>query len=220
MKLIVGLGNPGAKYARTRHNAGFMMADLLAEFFSAGSEKKHFQALVRQADTAAGRILLVKPQSYMNLSGDSLGDLLHYYNDAVEGFLVVHDDLDMPLGRLRFKIDGGSGGHKGLKSITSRMGTDRYDRLKLGIGRPPALMAVEAYVLQAFSDNEKKIFDLVLAKGVEGIRCWLTDGIVNAMNRYNAENLDPASVVEEASAKGTSAEETQIKEVSINETSE
>jgi PTH1 family peptidyl-tRNA hydrolase len=191
--MIVGLGNPGAKYARTRHNAGFMMVDLLAESMGAGSEKKQCQALVRQADTAAGRLLLVKPQTYMNLSGGPLWELINYHKGAVEDFIVVHDDLDMPLGRLRFKSEGGTGGHKGLKSITSRLGTDQFDRLKLGIGRPPEHMAVDAYVLQAFSDDEKRDFGQVLERGAEGIRCWLVDGIAKTMNRYNASGAVPAA---------------------------
>ncbi|MCL1805734.1 MAG: aminoacyl-tRNA hydrolase [Clostridiales bacterium] len=198
MKLIFGLGNPGVEYARTRHNAGFMTVDRLAETLSAGGEKKHGKALVRTADAGAGRLLLAKPQSYMNLSGDPLWELMVFYKDGIEDLIVIHDDLDMPLGRLRFKSGGGTGGHKGLKSITARLGSDRYDRLKIGIGRPPAFMATEDYVLQPFSPEEKAILDEVLRTAVKGIGCWLDEGIAVAMNRYNAEDLRPPPPAEEA----------------------
>lgn len=189
MKLIVGLGNPDAAYAQTRHNAGFMMVDLLAELFSAGDEKKKGKALVRTANDGANRFLLVKPQAFMNLSGDPLWELINFYKDGVEDFIIVHDDLDMPLGRLRFKSGGGAGGHRGLKSITSRLGTDQYDRLKIGIGRPPENMPADAYVLQAFSTDEKALVDRTLKKGAEGLRCWLAEGCSKAMNRFNGEDL-------------------------------
>lgn len=185
MKLIVGLGNPGFAYANTRHNAGFMLVDQLAAITGAGNEKKHGQALVRSAHVGQNRLLLVKPQSYMNLSGNPLWELIRFYKGGVENFIVVHDDLDLPLGKIRFKSNGGTGGHKGLQSIVSRLGSDEYDRLKIGIGRPPAHMATEAYVLQAFSKEEKSIMDQVLEKGAEGILYWMNEGCAQAMNTYN-----------------------------------
>jgi len=188
VKLIVGLGNPGAAYARTRHNVGFMMVDLLAEILSAGSEKKQGQALVRTVGVGAARLLLVKPQAYMNLSGNPLWELLRYYKDGIEDFLIVHDDLDMPLGRIRFKDKGGTGGHRGLQSITTRLGSDVYDRLKIGIGRPGSMTA-EAYVLQSFSAEETALLAQVLQKGAEGIRYWLDEGCIPAMNRFNGIDL-------------------------------
>ncbi|MCL2167085.1 MAG: aminoacyl-tRNA hydrolase [Clostridiales bacterium] len=188
MKLIVGLGNPGLTYAHTRHNAGFMMIDRLASQLGAGAEKKQGQALVRQVNAGADRLLLVKPQAYMNLSGNPVWELIHFYKDAVEDFIIVHDDLDMPLGRLRFKTGGGAGGHKGLQSITARLGSDQYDRLKIGIGRP-GLLTAETYVLQAFSPDERVILDQVLKIAAEGILCWLSEGCGHAMNNYNATDL-------------------------------
>jgi PTH1 family peptidyl-tRNA hydrolase len=196
MKMIVGLGNPGIGYARTRHNAGFMAVDRLAERLNAGGEKKHGKALVRTANTDADRLLLVKPQAYMNLSGDPLWELMGFYKDKIEDFIIIHDDLDLPLGKLRFKSDGGTGGHKGLKSITARLGSDKYDRLKIGIGRPPEHMATEDYVLQAFSAEEKTILDAVLRTALDGVACWLDEGIVAAMNRFNAEDMRPEPPLE------------------------
>ena len=191
MKLIVGLGNPGNKYAHTRHNAGFMALDKLASRLNAEAEKKQGQALVRAANAGADRLLLVKPQSYMNLSGDPLWQLMLFYKNAVDDFIVVHDDLDLPLGKMRFRESGGTGGHRGLKFITARLGSDVYDRLKLGIGRPAQPMTAEVYVLQAFSAGEKAILDQVLDQAVEGILYWLTDGCIPAMNRYNAVDFRP-----------------------------
>lgn len=185
MKLIVGLGNPGVDYARTRHNAGFMAIDRLAESLNAGGEKKLGKALVRPAFAGAERLLLAKPQSYMNLSGEPLWQVLNYYKGGIEGLIVVHDDLDLPLGRLRFKTSGGTGGHKGIKSITDRLGSDAYDRLKIGIGRPPAFMSTEDYVLQPFSPEERDMLDEALQTADEGIRYWLAEGAVAAMNKYN-----------------------------------
>ncbi|MCL2120785.1 MAG: aminoacyl-tRNA hydrolase [Clostridiales bacterium] len=196
MKLIVGLGNPGLAYAHTRHNAGFMMIDHLASLWGAGKEKKQGQALVRQASAGADRLLLVKPQAYMNLSGNPVWELIHFYKNNVEDFIIVHDDLDMPLGRMRFKTGGGTGGHKGLKSITASLGSDQYDRLKIGIGRP-GLLTAEAYVLQAFSPEERAILDQVLRIAAEGIFCWLNEGCVQAMNKYNATDLALASAEDE-----------------------
>lgn len=191
MKLIVGLGNPGLTYAHTRHNVGFMMVDRLAELWDGACEKKQGQALVRTANAAGGRLLLVKPQTFMNLSGDSLWELVNFYKDGIEDLIVIHDDLDLPLGKLRFKSGGGTGGHRGLKSITQRLGTDKYDRLKIGVDRPPDFMTTEAYVLQAFSIEEKGLLDKVLDKGAEGLRYWLTEGCVPAMNKFNSTDLRP-----------------------------
>ena len=201
MKLIVGLGNPGVTYARTRHNAGFITVDRLAEIIGASKEKKQGQALVRTAGTGADRLMLVKPQSYMNLSGNPLWELIHFYKDRVEGFIVVHDDLDLPLGKIRFKSGGGSGGHRGLNSITSRLGSDEYDRLKIGIGRPPAPVTAEAWVLQAFSAEETGLLDKVVERAIEGLRCWLDQGCIEAMNRYNAMDLKPPQKEDDAKSE-------------------
>ena len=193
MKLIVGLCNPGPAYANTRHNAGFMMLDRLAAYLEAGGERKQGQALVRPANDGSQRLLLAKPQTYMNLSGDSLLALLHFYKDGVDDFIIIHDDLDLPLGKLRFKAGGGSGGHKGLNSITTRLGGDRYDRLKVGVGRPPERMSAENYVLQDFSADEKEILERVLQQGLEELVYWTHEGAARAMNRFNAVDLRPAS---------------------------
>jgi len=189
LKLIVGLGNPGAAYTDTRHNAGFMLLDKLAGRLKADKEKKQHKALVRQAGAGADRLLLVKPQTYMNLSGDSLGEILNFYKDRVDGFIVAHDDMDLPVGKLRFKSNGGAGGHKGILSITNRLGRDEYDRLRIGIGRPDGIPA-EDYVLRSFPVEQRAALDKALDTAVEAVLYWLDEGIIKTMNRYNGDQKD------------------------------
>jgi PTH1 family peptidyl-tRNA hydrolase len=189
LKMIAGLGNPGTTYAHTRHNIGFMVVDRLAQVLGVSAEKKQGHALVAQEVYKGERLLLVKPQTYMNLSGEAILELLNFYKNGIDDLIVIHDDLDLELGRIRFKSGGGTGGHRGLKSITEMLNSDSYDRLKVGIGRPPEFMKTESYVLQAFSTEEKLLLDKVLAKAVEGIEYWITEGCAKAMNQYNALNL-------------------------------
>ena len=189
MKLIVGLGNPGSTYAHTRHNVGFMVLDRLASELSGGAEKKQGQSLVTQASYKGERVILVKPQTYMNLSGNAVWEMINFYKDGVDEMIVVHDDLDMPLGRLRFKNGGGAGGHNGL--ITQRLGSDQYERLKIGIGRPPEFMKTEVYVLRGFSLEERQVLDKMLDLACQGLLYWLEEGCVPSMNKFNSCNLAP-----------------------------
>lgn len=201
MKLIAGLGNPGSTYAHTRHNVGFMVLDRLSKELSCGSEKKQGQSLVMQGNFKGERVILVKPQTYMNLSGNAIWEMINFYKDGVEDMIVVHDDLDLPLGRLRFKMGGGAGGHNGLKSITQRLGSDQYERLKIGIGRPPEFMKTEAYVLQGFTLEERQTLDKMLDLACEGLLYWLEEGCVPAMNKFNACDLVPGPAEEPGSAE-------------------
>jgi len=187
--MIAGLGNPGPTYAHTRHNVGFMVIDRLAQSLGISSEKKQGRALVAQEVYKGERLLLVKPQTYMNLSGEAILELLNFYKDGIDDLIVIHDDLDLNLGKIRFKAGGGTGGHRGLKSITEMLASDAYDRLKIGIGRPPEHMKTEAYVLQAFLTEEKILLDKVLDKAVEAVQYWVTEGISASMNKYNSLNL-------------------------------
>jgi PTH1 family peptidyl-tRNA hydrolase len=163
-----------------------MLLDKLAERTGADKEKKQGKALIRQAESGANRILLVKPQSFMNLSGDPLWEILCFYKDRIDDMIVAHDDMDLPLGKLRFRSNGGTGGHKGLLSITKRLGDDEYDRLKIGIGRPDAIPA-EDYVLRGFPAEQRAELDKALDAGVRAILYWLDEGIQKTMNRYNGE---------------------------------
>ena len=185
MKLIVGLGNPGKKYEKTRHNVGFMIVDELASMLDIAIEKKQNQALLGQGFMAGHKVLLAKPQTYMNKSGEAVFELLNYYHDSIDDFIVVHDDLDLELGRIRFKLGGGTGGHNGLKSITQMLNSSDYSRLKIGIGRPPQMMKVENYVLSEFTSLEKKVLPELIKEAVEGLKIWCSAGIEKAMNDFN-----------------------------------
>ncbi len=189
MKLIVGLGNPGARYEKTRHNVGFMVLDALASCYDLKIDKKQGAALVGQGRLAGQKVLLLKPQTYMNKSGEAVLEIINYYRDAIEDLLVIHDDLDLEVGRLRFKRGGGSGGHNGLKSITQMLNSPDYSRLKIGIGRPTGPMKAEDYVLGALGENERKILPEVIKSSLEGLKVWGTEGIDEAMNKFNGNDI-------------------------------
>ncbi len=184
--LVVGLGNPGREYAQTRHNAGFMLADALAARLGVRFRRLQFKALTTDARYGKAKIILAKPQTYMNLSGQAVAPLLRFYKIPPERLLVAYDDLDLPLGTVRLRPKGGHGGHKGMRSIIERLGTQEFPRLRLGIGRPPGRMDAAAYVLQPFSPAEKDLMSLAIARGVEGIFRWWEEDLSAAMNLVNA----------------------------------
>jgi len=186
MKLLVGLGNPGASYEKTRHNIGFMVLDLVAAQLGIAINKKQCRSLMGQGMWGQEKVLLAKPQTYMNKSGEAVLEILNYYQDSITDLIVIHDDLDLDFGRLRFKQKGGSGGHNGLKSITGMLNSSDYSRLKLGIGRNPSYMKVENYVLSEFLPEEKKALPAFLERAVQGLAVWCSDGIMKAMNDFNA----------------------------------
>jgi PTH1 family peptidyl-tRNA hydrolase len=155
MHLLIGLGNPGTSYAGNRHNAGFMLVDALAEEYRASAWSKKFNALVAEAEIAGQKILLIKPQTYMNRSGQSVGEAMRFYKLFPSDITVFHDDLDLPFGKLRVKLGGGHGGHNGLKDIDAHIGKD-YRRVRLGIGHPGDKDLVTDYVLSDFNIAEKK----------------------------------------------------------------
>lgn len=190
MKMIVGLGNPGAGYTQTRHNAGFMVLDKFAATYQLTVEKKQCRSLLGQGFIEGQKVLLVKPQTYMNKSGEAVLEILNYYRDGIEDLIVIHDDLDLAFGRLRFKRDGGTGGHNGLKSITQMLNSPEYSRLKIGIGRPPEYMPTEAYVLSSFSVEEKERLPEIVKNAVEGLKTWCFEGVEVAMNKFNSFNID------------------------------
>ena len=159
MKMIVGLGNPGKDYARTRHNVGFMAIDRLAEQYGISVSKKECRALTGKGIIAGTQVLLVKPQTYMNDSGSAVGQLIHYY-DTIDDFIIIHDDMDLPLGKIRFKQKGSAGGHNGIKSVI-------------------------AHVLSGFHKDEVPVIDDVLSHVDEWLSFWLQEGIVATMNKYN-----------------------------------
>jgi len=189
LKLLVGLGNPGKRYEQTRHNVGFMVLDYLAAEMGVAINKKQCQSLLGQGIWAGEKVLLAKPQTYMNLSGEAVLEILNYYQDGIDDLIIIHDDLDLNFGRIRFKQGGGSGGHNGLKSISRLLNSEDYDRLKLGIGRNPEYMKVESYVLSDFLPEEKKLLPEMIRTAVQGLAVWCKYGITKAMNDFNAFNL-------------------------------
>jgi PTH1 family peptidyl-tRNA hydrolase len=187
LRLIVGLGNPGRNYARTRHNAGYMVLNGLGERWKAEwAARKKFAARVAKVDRGGQRLVLCKPETFMNASGEAVGPLAAYYKVPVEGVLVVVDDADLPLGELRMRARGSSGGHHGLESIEQHLGTREFARLRIGIGRgQTAVRQITGHVLAEFSRAESELMDKVLVRACEQVECWAQEGIVQAMNRFN-----------------------------------
>ena len=185
MKMIIGLGNPGKEYAQTKRNVGFMVVDAIADELHTTVEKKQCQALTQIANWDGEKILLVKPLTYMNLSGQAVMELLNYYKDRIDDLLVIHDDLDLPPGQLRFKQGGGAGGHNGIKNIIAHLNSNDFDRLKIGIGR--GTYNTKDYVLTPFSGADKKNIEHAVAISVDAVKKWLDEGIGPAMNQYNVK---------------------------------
>lgn len=185
--LIVGLGNPGSEYAGTRHNAGFMVIDRLLAGFPAGRfEERHTASSSVWAGKFRGRALLLqKPLTFMNLSGQAVALLARRSGIQPESILVISDDLDLPVGRLRLRNGGADGGHNGLKSIIAELGSSSFRRLRIGIGRPKPGETVD-YVLSKFEGEEERRFEASLAAAAEAVRTVLTGGMARAMNRFNA----------------------------------
>jgi PTH1 family peptidyl-tRNA hydrolase len=183
-RLIIGLGNPGRKYAGNRHNVGFQCLDCLAEAWGLSFSRQKHKALLAQGEIAGLEVILAKPQTFMNLSGDAVERMARFYKVSPENILVIYDDLDLPLGRIRLRPEGGSGGHKGMKSIIEHLGANGFPRLRVGIGRPTHGDPVN-YVLDDFTLDERITVDVVYEKVVSAVELWLTEGIGAAMNRYN-----------------------------------
>jgi PTH1 family peptidyl-tRNA hydrolase len=183
--LIVGLGNPGREYRENRHNIGFMLIDRLAVELNVRFTRLQSKALVAAASYNECKVILAKPQTFMNLSGQSVQGLIRFYKLPLTNLLVAHDDLDLPPGTIRIRPDGGSAGQKGMESIIERLGTGEFPRLRLGIGRPPGRMEAPDYVLQDFPAGEMTVISETLNLAVEAALTFITDGLEKAMNIYN-----------------------------------
>jgi len=185
--LIVGLGNPGRDYARTRHNAGFLLLDkLAAEWRVEWAERKKFSARVARADRGDRRVYLCQPATFMNASGEAVSALVKFHKVPLPHLLVAVDDADLPLGTLRLRPDGSSGGHHGLDSVERHLGTRAYARLRVGIGRCASdQREITDWVLAPFRKEEAPVLEKVLQTGCEQIECWLSTGVQEAMNRFN-----------------------------------
>jgi len=185
MKIVIGLGNPGRKYERTRHNAGFLAVDELARGLRFDLTQEKYHALVGRGQVGSGDALMVKPQTFMNESGRSVAAALRYTGSAVADLIVVHDELDLPLGTVRIKTGGGHGGHNGLRSIIEHTGTPEFVRVRVGIGRPPVGRDAADYVLSPFLPAEQQAAADAITRAADAVKAVLEDGLTRAMNAYN-----------------------------------
>jgi PTH1 family peptidyl-tRNA hydrolase len=202
LKLIVGLGNPGPRYVYNRHNIGFQCVDLFSQRHNIGINKMQMKARTGDGwvqkrtsplDIVSGalpqmqrqKVLLVKPLTYMNLSGEAVGQLMRYYDVDPEDLIVVHDDLDLDSGKLRLRSNGGSGGQNGIKSIIQHLGTPDFARARVGIGRPPGRMDPANYVLKNFTEDDEIDFGPLRQTILDALECWLFEGVDTAMNQFN-----------------------------------
>jgi PTH1 family peptidyl-tRNA hydrolase len=190
-RVIVGLGNPGPRYERTRHNAGFMLLHRIAAGHGIALRQERHGALVGEGAVAGRRCLLALPQAFMNRSGESVQRILAFTGVEPAAMLLAHDELDLPLGRLRLRSGGGAGGHRGVASVLAHLGGAEFGRLRMGVGRPPEGLPAEAYVLQEFAAAERAPVEEMLARAAEAAEAWVALGLEAAMNRFNAAGAAP-----------------------------
>lgn len=185
MKLVVGLGNPGKKYERTRHNIGFDVIDRVQQKWMIDLSEQKFKGIYGVERNGAEKIFVLKPLTYMNLSGESVGQLMKYFQISVEDLVVIYDDLDLPPGKIRLRQKGSHGGHNGIKSIIQHLGTDQFNRIRVGIGRPDPGQAVPDYVLGRFSPDDQKKMDEAADQAAEAVDCWKEEPFLQVMNKFN-----------------------------------
>ena len=185
MKMIIGLGNPGKQYETTRHNVGFKAIDLLAEQLSAPAPQTKFNGLFSTVHVGTEKVMLVKPLTFMNLSGECVRPLMDYYDVSDEDIVVIYDDLDLTPGKLRLRAKGGAGGHNGMKSLIAHIGTDEFNRIRIGVGRPDGRMGVADYVLSSFSKEEQPLIDEAIERSASACKAWLNAPFLEVMNEYN-----------------------------------
>jgi PTH1 family peptidyl-tRNA hydrolase len=189
MKIVVGLGNPGTEYARTRHNVGFMVVDELARRRAAQGTKKRFRSELAEIAIGGQKVVLVKPQTYMNLSGHAVREAVNWYHAPLDDVLIVTDDLDLPFGTLRLRARGSAGGHNGLTSVLEQLGTNAVPRLKIGIGRGRSTTI--GHVLSRFSPDQERELPSLIDRATDAVELWIRDGIVAAMNQANRRVDEP-----------------------------
>jgi peptidyl-tRNA hydrolase, PTH1 family len=188
VKIIVGLGNPGIPYRMTRHNIGFQVVDRLAKLNHIPIRTQRFKSLYGTGWIDSQEVVLVKPRTFMNRSGEGVKRAADFFHLRIEDLIVVHDDLDLPFGRLRFKHRGGDGGHQGVRSIIERMGGNNFLRLKVGIERPPQGVDPAEYVLETFDRIEQSQLDQILSRAAESLNVMLLEGLEKAMNQFQKKD--------------------------------
>ncbi|MGE5702350.1 MAG: aminoacyl-tRNA hydrolase [Clostridia bacterium] len=189
MKVIIGLGNPGKKYEETRHNVGFMAIDKISESWGIPVQQEKFRALVGEGRVGMEKVLLVKPLTYMNLSGESAAEILKFYKLVPDDIFVIYDDLDLPVGQLRLRKQGSAGGHNGIKSLIAHLGTQEFKRAKIGISRPLPGRSVSDYVLSEFSKSERPLIDEAIETTVKASTMWISETFDKVMNHINSIKL-------------------------------
>jgi len=185
VKLIVGLGNPGKEYELTRHNVGFQTIDRISERWRIPLTKTKFQGLYGQGTVKGQKVMLLKPLTYMNRSGEAIAPVIRYFKIPLENFVVIYDDLDLPTGKIRLRLKGSSGGHNGIKSIIEQLGTQEFKRIRIGIDRPEANTSVVDHVLGTYAAEEKELIDHAIDRVVSACEMWLEKPFLECMNIYN-----------------------------------
>ena len=185
MKLVLGLGNPGKKYERTRHNLGFLVVDRLASVKGIAVKKRKYDCLIGDWQADGERVLLAKPQTFMNHSGEAVRDLFRFFPLTIKDLVVIHDDLDLPFGRIRIRPRGGAAGHRGILSILGTLGEEGFYRIRIGIGRPPTGVDPTDFVLAPFSPEESALLDPIVSKAAAAAQCLLEEGLHRAMEKFN-----------------------------------
>lgn len=211
MKVIAGLGNPGREYAQTKHNVGFLMVDALAAHLGVTEWREKYDAFIARARIGSEVILLVKPQTYMNESGRAIAPLMNFYKLEADDLIVAHDDMDIPVGTIRIRKKGSSGGHNGIKSILAHLGDEHFARVRIGIGRPLPGWTVVNHVLAPFPPEDAAKVSEAIHYLVPAIECIVTEDVDKAMNRYNPKKEKKRKSKEHV---GTAAEPSQAEEVS------
>lgn len=185
MKIVVGLGNPGKEYERTRHNTGFMVLDKIADKFNIEIKKEKSKALIGTGEINGEKVMLVKPQTFMNLSGEAVRGLVDFYKEDIENVLIIFDDIDLEVGKIRIKERGSAGTHNGMKSVVSHLGTEKFKRVKVGIGKPKENIDLIGHVLGKFSDEEFKTLENSMGNAVDAVVMMVNNEVAKAMNKYN-----------------------------------
>lgn len=185
MYIIAGLGNPGKEYENTRHNTGFMVIDKLASKYNIEVNKEKHKALIGTGVIEGQKVILVKPQTFMNLSGEAVSEIMQFYKEDINNFIAVFDDIDLPIGSIRIKVKGTAGTHNGVKSLVNELNSNEFKRVKVGIGTPIGKMDLVNYVLGKFSEEEAKNIDKSTSEAVEAVALIVKSDVIGAMNKYN-----------------------------------
>jgi PTH1 family peptidyl-tRNA hydrolase len=204
MIIVVGLGNPGKGYSSSRHNVGFMVIDELAKGLGVNLKKKGFRSHYAQASIEEKRLLLLKPDTYMNRSGEALSDVIEFFKIPTEDLIVVHDEMDLPLGNIKVKVGGGSAGHRGIESIINSLGQSDFIRVRVGIGKPVQKSQAIGHVLSQFEKDEKELVNIVVNRAKDAVLEIVLSGAENAMNKFNRraeETIDPQTTINEQERK-------------------